>query len=264
MVINMKKHSFSLLIIVFFTYHAPDSYTMSANQLPNTPVNFTINLPAITQQQFSQPTTTLIGHEGTTEITNAPRNANVNTNDISLKNNISIATTIALCQQLFTALQHQKMNFLEMLKTHPLSFSLASFVLLYVAFYAYIWSENHYLANQNLWCYWPKNSCISHECLIKAIQTKYINSDNPTDHLSPLMLFMRDIAYEEQRITRYIWYTQCIQKTPIARILPCTNTLTEKAKELLSSLTVLKKIFNDWLSTYNSAQLYQKTFMTQI
>ena len=255
----MKKHSFFLFIIIFLSRHTPHNCAMHTTQLPNTPVSFTINLPAITQQQFSQPTTTVIDHGDTTAITNTSNNTHSHTNEISVNNNIHIATAIALYQHACTALHNQKQSFLKMLTTHSLSIFLASFVLLYAALYGYIWTENRYLAHQSRWCHWIKSNCISQDCLIKAIQTKYINNTNPTDHLSPLMLFMRDIAHEEQRITRYAWCTHYIQKTVLARILPCTNILTERAEELLSNLTILKKIFNDWLAAYNSAQLYQKT-----
>lgn len=265
----MKKLYIYLIPALFLGNYFTHIQTMNPQQTPTTPFNFTFNLP-ISQQQFAQPTTNITDYGNTTKFANISENKNTNKNENALHTNVHIATVISLCQQLQTTLLNKQSMvcsaFSSLWKRHAAKIVAASVITFYAACYASIWCDNRYLADQNNWSYWHEyardsmgniiNTSETADRLLRAIQIKYLNNTQPTDHLSPLIRFIKDVDQEEQRILRYIWYTHVLNATPLSRILPCSKAQTDQAEELLAQLRIVKAIFNEWIAWYNNAQLY--------
>lgn len=130
----------------------------------------------------------------------------------------------------------------------------------YIYACTYIVKANKYLERTDIWVNWksdipfdmlvtiPQNE-LSKE-LILEIQRRYSSAQNPTDFISPLILFIQTIDTEIDTIKNYIDVYWLITKMHMQTLLPINqkqfSTLNEKYKKLL----YLKNIFLSWAAEY--------------
>jgi hypothetical protein len=130
----------------------------------------------------------------------------------------------------------------------------------YVYTCSYIMKANKYLERTDTWIGWradmpfdilvtiPQNELAKD--LILEIQRRYSNIQNPTDFISPLIIFIQNIYAEINTIKQYISIYEVMTKLHIQKLLPIDQkhfgTLNEKYKKLL----YLKNIFLSWAAEY--------------
>jgi uncharacterized protein YlbG (UPF0298 family) len=141
----------------------------------------------------------------------------------------------------------------------------------YIYTCAYIVKANKYLEKADNWINWrsdipfdilittPQNELAKE--LILEIQRRYSNAQNPTDFISPLILFIQTIDAEMDTIKNYTDVYWLITKMHVQMLLPINqkqfSTLHEKYKKLL----YLKNIFLSWAAEYKVSHNKNKRYM---
>lgn len=86
--------------------------------------------------------------------------------------------------------------------------------------------------------------------LILEVQRRYNNSQNPTDFLSPLIMFVHAIDEEILYMTRLNVSYNWLKKLYIDVIFPINENCFSKVEEKLKKLIYIKQIFLVWAAEY--------------
>ncbi len=118
------------------------------------------------------------------------------------------------------------------------------------------------IENKDAWCNWKYDAILYDskkmvmQELIEAIETKNINPARPTDHISPMMQFLKEIDHEQAIIRHYLFTMKIAYAIYMNKILP-GNDMRELAKQKMDRLDVLKKLFFDWAQSQRSRKISQ-------
>lgn len=141
--------------------------------------------------------------------------------------------------------------------------------LLTVSWYGTIWwylfNTHNYFEQKENWSLWPHTITFEtlltmpHDetlkLLLTALQMRYLNAQEPTDGIYPLVKFIQACEYEEKIIRKYIYYATWLKRTRLYR-LPFLPTLQqEKAENLLHRLLFIQTIFKTWAAQQNCLRL---------
>ena len=118
------------------------------------------------------------------------------------------------------------------------------------------------MRNKGAWCNWKaevlfeifKNSDKKElaEELLEAIQTRYLNTSNPTDHVGPLNNFLEDYRRELHIFRSYFFIATWIKRLHLTKIFPINNQDIELLKEKIERLCYIKAIFFEWTNEYKT------------
>jgi len=92
--------------------------------------------------------------------------------------------------------------------------------------------------------------------LIDDIKTIYLNAENATNQLAPLIEFLKAIDKELKQEQRSLKINSFIETTRIEKAFPIKPN-TQSIKEKIQRLTYLKNLFTTWLSDYKLQQKKQ-------
>jgi len=131
---------------------------------------------------------------------------------------------------------------------------------------AYLWlcrscvNGNKYLEQTDTWAAWHQELVLEellampqHELakdLVVEIQRRYSNPKNPTDFLSPLISFMREIDREIALTQYYIKLYMILQRTHANAILPVNTTRFATICDVQRRLAYLRNVFLTWAAEY--------------
>ncbi len=87
--------------------------------------------------------------------------------------------------------------------------------------------------------------------LIRDIQQRHVNVQNPTDHITPLVRFIQAVEYEERLLNRYVTLASTLRLCRLTKIVPTNETKMERAREARRRLMFVKHIFISWTATDN-------------
>jgi hypothetical protein len=123
--------------------------------------------------------------------------------------------------------------------------------------------DNHYLNRPTLWGNWLPHLSYQELCncpeenlrheLMLEIQRRYLQSDNPTNFITPVITFIKTITYEEKRIARYITYTNILNKLWLSPIFPMNAEKCLQAETALKRTELVHHTFLSWAAEYNMA-----------
>lgn len=133
--------------------------------------------------------------------------------------------------------------------------------LIYASIVAALWRNYRWIMDDARWSSWKRHMSVEEMqlCtqkqleadLVTEIQRRYLNPQNPTDGITPLMKFMKDIDKEMVRITRYLRLAITIKRCRIACIFPVDDQKIERVQEKKQRLSFIKHIFVSWAAQYN-------------
>ncbi len=135
-----------------------------------------------------------------------------------------------------------------------------------VSGYGYLWYQLHkarnLLDNARAWSCWKNHIAIDHlgsysrdelsKELFIDIQERYINIDDPTDHLLPLAGFLPMLERERILLEKYIWWGNKIMTCRLHLIFPLNQENITQAEEALRRLKFIKGLFISWWAVHNS------------
>ena len=88
--------------------------------------------------------------------------------------------------------------------------------------------------------------------LLEAIQNRYLNSSQATDHVGPLNSFLEDYRRELYIFRSYFFIATWIKRLHLTRIFPINNQDIELLKERIERLCYIKAIFFEWAADYKT------------
>lgn len=262
------------ILLVLLLPHTFLSVEPSSHGTPVQPISFNLYLPHMTQQQTT--------HTQTQPITHLDYNANnqsslVNETEIAAKsssavhstiqntNVITLSTVVTISHQLINTVK-QKMDTLSnhskgVWNTHKYKSIPALLLASYMIIFLRSCYDHHYLHNTHLWGYWRHQQTdaelygtpyyqITDQLLID-IQKRYMLSNDPTNFVTPLISFLKDIDQEEKILKRYVWYTGWLNKSRLRILFFCNKAKTKKATNLLARLQLVRTLFTQWMATQN-------------
>jgi len=138
-----------------------------------------------------------------------------------------------------------------------------------VVTYAYLFykvnSIHSYINNALAWSAWKRD--VSFELLLAipqdhltqdlmtVIQTRYMSCQNPTDFLTPLISFSKDIAQEQELVTHYHTFITWCMRCNLNAILPISDTLLCQLTERRQRIIYINTLFQSWLAQYKLQQI---------
>jgi len=136
------------------------------------------------------------------------------------------------------------------------------------AWYLTIWAillSTHYYFNQtNSWSGWQsaipftelytRPQQLLKQELIFDIQKRYLNQQNPTDFISPLVTFMNKINREEKYLNYYTTILNGIKRLHIARLFLINEKKIKEAELRKQRLIFVRQLFLSWAAEYNINQ----------
>jgi hypothetical protein len=160
-----------------------------------------------------------------------------------------------------TGLYHQ---LLATLWQHKWSTVGTCVALLYARITFALLADKQFMEDGNLWSSWYASKSLAelfalpHETLCKelilAIQTRYVNTTNPTDCVTPLSNFLWDINAEEKRLKQCRLHARLVSQFWLQKILPFSYNSEIQADRLLERLAFVRHLFISWAAEYNWQQ----------
>ncbi len=136
--------------------------------------------------------------------------------------------------------------------------SLSTYLYLYYQLKKAIWL----MRDKGSWCNWKAEAPFETfkngdkkelaQELLESIQTRYLNSSNPTDHVGPLNSFLEDYRRELYIFRSYFFIATWIKRLHLTKIFPVNNQDIELLKEKIERLCYIKAIFFEWTNEYKT------------
>ncbi len=210
----------------------------------------------------SNTTTNTINAENTSANTNSNRNTN------STRTNIHVATEqiLHMLKQTYAHARaidprKQARSMAKKLSNYTVEIIAGSVTGVYLTICWMLVSTNHYLKRPDLWSKWKKQATLEQlfeisqqelaKDLIRDIQCKYMNLDNPTDIIMPLVRFVQAVDNEMNSIKRYISLATNLDQLHVLVIFPATKKTIKRAKKQLKRLQFVKHVFASWAVEYS-------------
>ncbi|HBL98070.1 TPA: hypothetical protein DDZ86_00305 [Candidatus Dependentiae bacterium] len=134
--------------------------------------------------------------------------------------------------------------------------------------YGSLVASNLYIAKElqqpQRWFYWKHHlsleellaipqSELGHD-LVAEIQRRYTSPTAPTDFITPFVLFMKDIEYDQKMITTYQNLGNCLEKIYLTDYTWYDRPTKERCDEWLKRVALVKSIFLNWMANYKINQ----------
>ena len=136
----------------------------------------------------------------------------------------------------------------------------SAFIAVYVVLFYEVIKGNTFLGNQDSWAMWKQDMPLAHfleipyselaQELLTEIQRRYTDAEKPTDFISSLIAFMRDIDYEIKRTKYFINLESWLKTARIARLFPFNSSRFASASDRLGRLSYIRNIFLTWAAHY--------------
>lgn len=125
-----------------------------------------------------------------------------------------------------------------------------------------------YVDNATIWSAWKQSTPfekllalpqdqLMHE-LMTTIQERYMNAENPTDFLTPLMTFAKDIENEIALLASYHSYISWSMQFSLQKIVPIADMLLSQLTEKKQRAIYINTLFQSWLAQYKLEQITKK------
>ena len=130
--------------------------------------------------------------------------------------------------------------------------------------YVYVLYEltkgNQIIANHNAWAAWNDDMCLVtlaeipekklYGELIVDIQKQYTDPLNPTDWVTPCIIFHEKLLEEQKILERYLRIGRWLESLKLSLIYPVNATRLEQAQEKLERLMFVRDLFFTWAANY--------------
>ncbi|MBT3455652.1 hypothetical protein HN446_01175 [bacterium] len=167
------------------------------------------------------------------------------------------SSTILFLEDLMRRGKEQAASWMEhIVKMDKKKLFIAAILITYLGIFAPLQSTKASIKNNNNWGNWKSeistekllsisNDNLQSELLL-AVQQKYTDLGNPTDEVSPLIKFNRDIDKELSRLKRFINFSRWIRRLYLGRVFFISESNMAQAQEQINRLAYIKNIFRQW------------------
>jgi hypothetical protein len=222
--LSSTKNIIFYIILIFYTIQLNCSQQMP---IQGTPVYFTINTNQNNQNQSS----------------------NVNEN-------------IAITHNIYTYLDKARPfinsfgnSIITYIKEHPFKILLYFTGTIYTTLLIYSHTIQQFISNESKWHRWKYymtiDDIIQNEDfitieLLKEIQNRYFNANDPLNYIESIGIFFADIKKDVDLINQFIRYIEIIDKLKISHILFTMNASIEYLSSAKTRLLLLKTYCKKW------------------
>lgn len=152
-------------------------------------------------------------------------------------------------------------NFKDFITHHKYSLAAAGITLGYACLWAKIMRAHLILYHPSSWSNWQEQlplqtflslqqDVIEHK-LLQEIQRRYINFDNPTDFISPILKFTTQLHQEIEAIETLKFYYKWINRLYAKRLFFITEKAIEEIEYKANRLYFIQHVFTTWSVNYN-------------
>jgi hypothetical protein len=130
----------------------------------------------------------------------------------------------------------------------------------YIYTCTYIVKANKYLERIDTWSNWRSDIVFDvlvtvpqtelAKDLVLEIQRRYSNAQNPTDFISPLIIFVQTIDMEISALKQFIDVYALITKLHAQKLLPINQKQFSSLHDRYKKLLYLKNVFSSWAAEY--------------
>ena len=237
---------------------SPDQKTIKIEP-SGQPVHVYVNITNDNEPNFNndfEPSTT-INNDGKniTEIKNKSTATNINKIEIGIKQVIQ--------QVMEFSPRNMASSTHAWLKLHKIKIIAGSVGATYLAICSLLITGNRFVNKRTTWASWKRSLSLEElqessqdklgKDLIHDIQKRHTNATNPTDHITPLVQFIKAVEKEMRFLNRYLMLAKTLKFCRLTRIFPTNERKIERAIEARRRLTFVKHTFISWTATDNLA-----------
>lgn len=211
---------------------------------------------------LNEPTTSQQPHQFTVNIVNAPTvtstaKSNLE-NEENIINNKSIIPNYAIPSSPYTIFD----TITNWITTHKSLICTSGLVLYIVYHYNTIRKFKNYLKKSYRWSGW-KRTINNHELynsenrlqltqdLLYDIQLRYVNTDDLTNPIKPIQLFLNDLIEEEKLINKSIYAYKKLDQIKLTRILFLSSSLRKIAEQCKTRIILLRELVCRLIAAHN-------------
>lgn len=230
------------------------------------PITFNVHLPAMLQNQTTNAQSSPTLHSNyapvDTHTNNNVNNVETHTKMEATITNINTVTITCMVSNAITLLKDRALQgahgLRALLSNHRYTLIATLLASAYGALVIRIVYDHHYLNNALLWGYWQKdkddvyllthNALQSTNQLLIDIHQRYLLPNDPANSIMPLIHFLRDVEREEKVLTRFIRYTNLLDKKWLRRLFFLNKEKQRQARTCLSRLKIVKHLCTQWIA----------------
>ncbi len=201
-----------------------------------------------------------------------PHDINLNLNN---NNNATIITSISnkieiTVTTIQTWISQKKDDSFELLhalinyvSNHKFFLGCCTLSAIYTYLFIYTLKTKYFLHNKTCWHNWKKELSFEQLCTLPAadisytllhhVQSRYMNHQNPTDHVTPLAQFMNAIEAEMKKLTQYIFIGKWLTRLKLSIVLPINQSSILVSQQKLQRLHFIKHLFVESIASQNTA-----------
>jgi len=241
----MKYQIWRYLSMFLFSSFVYDTISLPSGQPPNVPVRVEVSINNNHQ----------IRSENSTE------NKNVVT-----QSDQTLFSTVPRLYDYAKSFDPQpyKLSMRQWLKKNKYKIIQFSILGSYLTIWVILLSSHYYFDQADAWSGWQsaipftelytKPQQLLQQELIFDIQKRYINQQNPTDFISPLVTFMNRINGEEKYLNCYTTILNGISRLHLARLFLINDKKIKKIELRKQRLTLVRQLFLSWSAEHNISQ----------
>lgn len=130
----------------------------------------------------------------------------------------------------------------------------------------YVWTchlcvkANAYMARVDAWSMWKRTFSLDElthlpqddltKDLLIEIQRRYINHNNPTDFIMPLIIFVHEIEHEMAVLKRIQQLSKWLSRLFLVRLFPLNREVVVTIDERIARLAYINNLFLSWAAQY--------------
>jgi hypothetical protein len=181
-------------------------------------------------------------------------------NNIVVQNDSYLSTSQALVKELTKEATEKGATLTSFFINHKYTTTASLFIALYAGITYKLYELSSSLTQKRCWSLWRNETPLASLIevsqkktgieLIQEIQKTYINTQNPTDFIEPLIQFRTAIEQEKWQLEQFKTITQNLARCKLGRYFFYTRELEKNLEERLVRLAFYKSCFNQWLTNY--------------
>lgn len=167
-------------------------------------------------------------------------------------------------------LQNVGTTFNEFIFKYKYWLTITAATCIYCSIFYKIAHANRLLSSTDSWCNWKSDLTFAKllsasqkdlaQELITDIQKKYMDPQNPTNFVTPMVNFVNDINNEIKELESYVKIVNSIKTVKLKTIYPIiSDDKLDQAKEKINKLVYTKNIFSEWSVEFKQQQLLSST-----
>lgn len=278
----MKKKSlaFALLSCMFFLMHSSHQNFDAWQQHPMVQVIVPNSSSSSSQALNSSASQSLNNNLNKLNITTIQKTAvDINNKIMNSIKQMNVSKMLSTWQQHIKTCGNDAtkriLGFFELMYDHKFKLMAVVIGMAYGYLFFTAQKTNRYLYDDCLWSSWKKELPLEQllsipqkelaQELLDDIKTYYIDTNEPTNFLSPLATFIQETDAELIELKRCASFSSWVLWLKLSKLLPFDIQKKEIARERTQRLMYLKNLFSSWIAQYKlTSNVPKETFPVRI